>query len=181
MFDGKIARTKKDRTEEEKMFGVQIDSLCDVVCFGILPAMISYCLGMDGIFGKCMIVYYGFCSVIRLAYFNVLEAKRQKTEDGATKYYHGLPITSMAIALPIVYLIGFLIPAPVFKVLLFFNMLIVGTLFIVDFPLKKPSAKSTCIVAAAACCALFAILIFTKVNLIHLPAGRELILSNRMK
>ena len=33
MFDGKIARTKKDRTEDEKAFGIQIDSLCDVVCF----------------------------------------------------------------------------------------------------------------------------------------------------
>ena len=37
MFDGKIARTKKDRTEEEKCFGIQIDSLCDIVCFGVGP------------------------------------------------------------------------------------------------------------------------------------------------
>ena len=36
MFDGKIARTKKNRTDDEKLFGVQIDSLCDVVCFGNL-------------------------------------------------------------------------------------------------------------------------------------------------
>ena len=36
MFDGKIARTKKERTEDEKNFGIQIDSLCDVVCFGII-------------------------------------------------------------------------------------------------------------------------------------------------
>lgn len=40
MFDGKIARTKKDRTEEEKCFGIQIDSLCDIVCFGVGPAII---------------------------------------------------------------------------------------------------------------------------------------------
>ena len=44
MFDGKIARTKKDRTEDEKKFGIQIDSLCDVVCFGVFPALICYCL-----------------------------------------------------------------------------------------------------------------------------------------
>lgn len=37
MFDGKIARTKKDRTEIEKRFGIQIDSLCDIVCFGVGP------------------------------------------------------------------------------------------------------------------------------------------------
>ena len=40
MFDGKIARTKKNRTDDEKNFGIQIDSLCDVVCFGIFPVMI---------------------------------------------------------------------------------------------------------------------------------------------
>ena len=39
MFDGKIARTKKNRTDDEKNFGIQIDSLCDVVCFGIFPVM----------------------------------------------------------------------------------------------------------------------------------------------
>ena len=39
MFDGKIARTKKDRTEIEKRFGIQIDSLCDIVCFGVGPTI----------------------------------------------------------------------------------------------------------------------------------------------
>ena len=45
MFDGKIARTKKDRTDDEKAFGIQIDSLCDVICFGVFPALICYLLG----------------------------------------------------------------------------------------------------------------------------------------
>lgn len=38
MFDGKIARTKKNRTDDEKSFGIQIDSLCDIVCFGIFQS-----------------------------------------------------------------------------------------------------------------------------------------------
>lgn len=42
MFDGKIARTKKNRTEDEKRFGIQIDSLCDVVCFGVFPIVLCY-------------------------------------------------------------------------------------------------------------------------------------------
>ena len=41
-FDGKIASTKKDRTPDEKRFGIQIDSLSDLVCFGFLPAMLAY-------------------------------------------------------------------------------------------------------------------------------------------
>lgn len=44
MFDGKIARTKKNRTEDEKRFGIQIDSLCDVVCFGVFPIVLSMSL-----------------------------------------------------------------------------------------------------------------------------------------
>ena len=36
-FDGKVARTKRNRTEDEKNFGIQIDSLCDIVCFGVYP------------------------------------------------------------------------------------------------------------------------------------------------
>ena len=42
MFDGKIASTKKNRTPQQKKFGVQIDSLSDLVCFGVLPAIIVY-------------------------------------------------------------------------------------------------------------------------------------------
>lgn len=40
MFDGKIARRKTDRTDDEKCFGIQIDSLCDMVCFGAFPSMV---------------------------------------------------------------------------------------------------------------------------------------------
>ena len=39
VFDGKVASTKKDRTRSEKRFGIQIDSLSDLVCFGVLPAV----------------------------------------------------------------------------------------------------------------------------------------------
>lgn len=51
MFDGKIARTKKNRTEDEKRFGIQIDSLCDIVCFGVAPALLCYRLGMRSLIG----------------------------------------------------------------------------------------------------------------------------------
>ena len=45
MFDGKIARTKKNRTEVEKKFGIQIDSLADIICFGVGPSLIAYRMG----------------------------------------------------------------------------------------------------------------------------------------
>ena len=51
-FDGKVARTKKNRTEREKNFGIQIDSLCDVIAFGVLPGCI--CVGNQA---ECSIIY----------------------------------------------------------------------------------------------------------------------------
>lgn len=139
MFDGKIARTKKDRTDDQKNFGIQIDSLCDMVCFGAFPALICYLLGVRGLIGITIIVLYVICAVIRLGYFNVLEAKRQQTEGGANKYYHGLPITSIAIALPLVFLLHFVISDNVFDIILHLTLLVVGILFVVDFKLKKPN------------------------------------------
>ena len=78
MFDGKVARTKKDRTEDEKKFGIQIDSLCDIVCFGILPMTICYKSGMNRLFSVAVLVLYGLAGLVRLAHFNVMEEKRQQ-------------------------------------------------------------------------------------------------------
>ena len=96
MFDGKIARTKKDRTEDEKAFGIQIDSLCDVVCFGAFPALICYLLGVRGPLGIAVIILYCVNSVIRLAYFNVMEMKDalvtadgEKILPGSAHYFYG--------------------------------------------------------------------------------------------
>lgn len=68
-FDGRIARTKKNRTDDEKAFGVQLDSLCDVICFGIFPAIICYLLGVRGVLGVILVMFYCLCAVIRLAFF----------------------------------------------------------------------------------------------------------------
>ncbi len=161
MFDGKIARTKKDRTDDEKLFGVQIDSLCDVICFGIFPAMICYLVGVRGVFGSLFVGYYCVCSVIRLAFFNVLETRRQAKEDGANKYYHGLPITSMAVILPVVFLLQTFIVPSVFIVMLHFALVIVGTLFIIDFKLKKPNNVTLFFLVAIVSAAVLIILIFS--------------------
>lgn len=67
MMDGKVARTKKNRTGKERMFGIQIDSLCDLISFGVFPSVQCYMLGLRGITGFCVIGYYCLCCVIRLA------------------------------------------------------------------------------------------------------------------
>ena len=153
MFDGKIARTKKNRTEEEKRFGIQIDSLCDVICFGVFPIVICYCIGLNTPIGVAVISMYGVASVIRLGYFNVSEEKRQNETSEVREYYQGLPITSMAIILPFWWLIrGYLGQHYIF--ILHILVVIVGTLFISDIRVKKPQNPAVIIMVAAIALAL---------------------------
>ena len=127
MFDGKIARTKKNRTEDEKSFGIQIDSLCDIVCFAILPVIICYKIGMNHIYGMIILILYS------------LEEKRQGETDEARKYYQGLPITSMAIILPILFVTSPLFPShQIFMIVLHIIVVLVALLFITNFKFRKP-------------------------------------------
>ncbi len=108
-FDGKIASTKKDRTPDEKRFGIQIDSLSDVVCFGVLPASIGVSLGLKCVWGYAIMIAFVLCGLIRLAYYNVTEETRQEKETGSRKFYVGLPITSSCIAFPVLWAIAFVL------------------------------------------------------------------------
>lgn len=136
-FDGTVARAKKNRTEDEKNFGIQLDSLVDVVSFGVFPAFMCWCMGVQGPVSIVILFFYITAGVIRLAYFNVLEAKRQQTEGGCNKVYHGLPITSISIIFPLVYLLRFLLSADTFLTVLRIMLAVVGLLFILDIPVKK--------------------------------------------
>ena len=138
-FDGKIARAMKNRTHEMEIFGVQIDSLCDMVCFGVTPAVICYQMGLKSVAGICCEIFFVLCGVIRLAYFNMLEELKHSKPASADekKYYHGLPITSITIILPVVYMLHNLLDGH-FTILLAVMLLFVGFFYILDFRLKKP-------------------------------------------
>ncbi len=137
-FDGIVARSKKNRTDDEKAFGIQIDSLCDAVSFGVFPALLCYHMGMDSLLGIGILALYCLCGVIRLAFFNVLEGNRQRSQGGCNKTYRGLPITSSSVVLPLVYLLRFLLPRNWFLPLLHGVMALMGFLFVLDFSVKKP-------------------------------------------
>lgn len=162
MFDGKIARSMKNRTEDEKSFGIQIDSLCDMVCFGVFPAMICYLLGVRGLIGMLVIAIYCVNSVIRLAYFNVMEAKNALVSENGEKFYKGLPITSMAIVLPLVFMVQFFVPDFAFRICLYAALLIVGILFVVDFKLKKPKNSTLAVLVIVVAAALVIMITFTQ-------------------
>ena len=163
-FDGKVARMKKDRSEMECSFGVQIDSLSDLVAFGVLPAcigvamlrtstlvsesraLLSRTLGTAilTVVPTALLVLYILAAMIRLAYFNVTEEERQRTEGGARRYFTGLPVTSAAIIFPTVLLLQYLIPEDVTPVY-FIMIVLTGLAFLAKFKVKKPGLRGVLI------------------------------------
>lgn len=112
-FDGKVARTKPNRTQMERNYGIQIDSLADLVAFGVLPTCIGDALyrvstHLPDSLMTCIPhpVYVGiFCiyilaALVRLAYFNVTEEENQAKGQLVRKVYTGLPVTSSALIFP---------------------------------------------------------------------------------
>lgn len=142
LFDGKIARTKKDRTDNEKHFGIEIDSLCDLVCFGCLPLCIGYCVGMKQWYFWPILVLFIVCGMIRLAYYNVLEFNRT---PGEKSVFYGLPITTSAIIIPFLMLFHPLIGANYFYIVYAIILLILTIGYIVKIRIPKPSTKTSII------------------------------------
>lgn len=106
LFDGAVARRCK-RDESEKEFGVQIDSLADVISFLALPSVLGLRLadsaGIAGIIKYPVILGYILCGIIRLAWFNTSAAA-----EGSRTHYDGLPVTYSALIFPILWtVLGF--------------------------------------------------------------------------
>jgi CDP-diacylglycerol--serine O-phosphatidyltransferase len=159
-FDGKVARTKKDRKDAEIKFGIQIDSLTDLVAFGVLPACIGDALIRRSEFipdlpktpnaskfenSLCVLLFtlmllYMLAAMIRLAYFNVEEEERQKCEDGVRKFYCGVPVTSASLVFPTVMLFQYILPVDITMVYFAF-MIVLGFAFLSKIQIKKPGFK----------------------------------------
>lgn len=139
LFDGTVASTKKDRTRDERTFGIQIDSLSDLICFGVLPAALIFEMAprLDFTFiAPCVFI---LCGLIRLAYFNVDEANRQATTNERRSYYLGLPITTSALVVPAVFEVcAYLNKQDCLYYVGVISLLITGICYITPFHLKKP-------------------------------------------
>lgn len=131
MFDGKFARACK-RTEEEKAFGIQLDSLADTFCFLAVPIVFMLSLGMNEWYHNIAYALLSLCGVSRLGYFNV-----NADLDNAVKVYHGLPVTSTAIVYPILGILGANIGINGLRTVYFIATLLVAFLMIVNIKLPK--------------------------------------------
>ena len=167
-FDGKVARTKKNRTDMERNYGIQIDSLSDLVAFGVLPACMGGALILDSTYLKglaelyrdrwffvigalilfAILLLYVLAAMIRLAYFNVTEEERQKTEGGVRKYYTGLPVTTAALIFPVVMLAQHLTEADI-SLIYIVVALVTALAFVSKLQVPKPRLKGILLMIAA--------------------------------
>ena len=136
LFDGAVASTKK-RTADEKRFGIQIDSLCDLVSFGELPAVIAYTTSPTPI-TAVIAALYTLTAVIRLAYFNVAEETRQHDSGERRKTYLGVPVTVIALILPEAVILSHVLDIPsIIKI----SLIPMGIGYIAPIDVPKPRIK----------------------------------------
>ena len=108
-----------------------------------------------------VLVLYILAAMIRLAYFNVMEEERQQKEEGARKYYLGLPVTSAALIFPFVLLLQYILPADITLVYIGAAIL-TGFLFLGRFQMRKPGLRGILIMVAIGV-AEFALLIIWRI------------------
>lgn len=139
LFDGTIARMCK-RSEEEKNFGIQLDSLVDVVSFIVLPVVLIVKLAGLTWYTAVAAVLYSVFGIARLAYFNVCQEENED-KDSPIKYYTGMPVTYAALVFPLVYLLHLLFNTEVTALFMCIAMEIMALLFILKIKFIKPGKK----------------------------------------
>ncbi len=93
VLDGRVARWR----HASSPLGRELDSLADVISFGVAPAVIAYGVGMQGLWDRVVLCFFVACGVSRLARFNVT-AEALSGGTGKVKYFEGTPIpTSLAL------------------------------------------------------------------------------------
>lgn len=141
-FDGRIARKLDIKEPHEKFYGVQLDSLCDAISFGVVPCVMAYFLGYNSLFDMIIYGLFAICGVIRLSYFNTeaaLDTKNMKMD-----HFTGLPIPFSAMFFQLFLIIHLLTTSvdgnSVFTAWIFrLFFIVLGAGYILRFRFPKPS------------------------------------------
>lgn len=167
MFDGRVARTMK-RTSMQENFGVQIDSLSDLICFGVFPACIVYRLGQHRHFLIPVLVFFVICGLVRLAFFNVRNIEQKyNPEANLDNCFVGLPITCSSLLVPLLYACRpyFILYGKgpyrnlLYAVFLAVTMALCAFAFISPFRIRKPTKKGMLFLVLLGCLILAAVIL----------------------
>lgn len=120
-LDGYVAQ----KMHQKNSFGRELDSLCDIVAFGVTPAVFGYMLGLTAGWQIAILVMFVIAGALRLARFNVTELQ----------HYEGLPITSGGVIIPVLYFAG-IFNNSLYSILLYALM---AVLMVSTIKIKKPS------------------------------------------
>lgn len=94
VLDGRIARWR----QKSSAMGRELDSLADVISFGVAPALIAYGCGMQGLYDRVVLAFFVACGVSRLARYNITAEALADNASGKVKFFEGTPIpTSIAL------------------------------------------------------------------------------------
>jgi CDP-diacylglycerol--serine O-phosphatidyltransferase len=93
VLDGRIARAR----HQHSALGRELDSLADVISFGMAPAALGFAAGLQGGWDAAALVYFVCCGVSRLARYNVTAEQLAGDESGKVKYFEGTPIPTSVV------------------------------------------------------------------------------------
>ncbi len=136
LFDGLLAR-KVNINPEQKAFGEQIDSVIDIVSFGVTPVIILLNSGFNDFISLVIFSIYCICAAMRLAYFNV--KKNYLIKEEAMNGYVGLPVTYTALIFPIVMTTKYFIDITIYHIIIYMVIIIISFFFI--FKIHFPKVK----------------------------------------
>jgi CDP-diacylglycerol--serine O-phosphatidyltransferase len=98
VLDGRIARWR----QTQSALGRELDSLADVISFGVAPAALAFSAGLNGGWDALVLVYFVACGVSRLARYNITAEALAADASGKVKYFEGTPIPSSVVLVGIV-------------------------------------------------------------------------------
>lgn len=134
LFDGVVAR-RMSRSKAEQAFGIEIDSLCDMINFAALPAILLLTLPQASLLNGLIALIYVLAAVTRLAHFNRLT----KGEEGTLTHFIGLPVTYSALVFPLSFVISqWLFPTGLYLIWRGLALLL-AFLFVWNKPIPKPN------------------------------------------
>ncbi|MGC6768134.1 CDP-alcohol phosphatidyltransferase family protein [Enterococcus sp. LJL51] len=157
LFDGRFAAIFK-RNEYEKSFGVEIDSLGDMINFAAFPIVLFYMAGLNAWWHIPLFGFYSLAAITRLAHFNVMAKTASETERPS--FFQGLPVTYSALIFPLVWLISSWLMPDLRDMLCSLAFLCVGVLFVLDVKIPKPRGAAYIFFAVLAVLVSYFILTF---------------------